>query len=379
MSMTLDATILVIDDNAMMLHLATKVLHAANYDVLSASSGRDGIAIFESETPDLVLCDLQMPDMDGFAVVQVIRELAPLTPFIFLTAHGDEKLRRRGIELGADDFLLKPIHRKTLLAAIQGQLAKNAKQRSAISNEHEALAIAQRRLMTLIAHELRTPLSSIKLAHEILTKHRGKLSEDKTEKFLHTIGTGTRRLTHIIEQMVLITQLEMQILTHDIIQTEGLHINIHELLSDALPQARTFIPEAEGKKRVSTDSIQNLLVLCDINSLRYALAELISNALRYSHEEVSISVWESNSFCQIRIWDDGDGIAPEDITEAFKPFSQLEREQREQQGMGMGLSLARQILEVHGGTIEIHAGQGISGTEVLVALPLASNTYDYYI
>lgn len=122
------AKILIIEDQAPMRRNVALMLQLEGYKTCVAENGRVGIEVARQETPDLILCDVMMPELDGYGVVQALREDPNFatTPFIFLTAKSDRADIRQGMNIGADDYLTKPVVREDLLAAIQTRLAKAA-------------------------------------------------------------------------------------------------------------------------------------------------------------------------------------------------------------------------------------------------------------
>lgn len=124
-------TILVIEDHALMRRNLVTILTMEGYAALSASDGRSGLALAQSQQPDLVLCDVMMPEMDGYAVLQALRADATTSslPFIFLTAKGEKSDLRQGMNLGADDYLIKPVSRDELIAALTARFTRKQQQR----------------------------------------------------------------------------------------------------------------------------------------------------------------------------------------------------------------------------------------------------------
>ena len=131
--------ILIIEDQPQMRKNLTTILEMENFQVVAAENGKSGVELARSERPDLVICDVMMPELDGYGVLQALRAESALatTPFVFLTAKGDKLELRKGMNLGADDYLTKPVQREDLLAAIQSRLdrrrVQNAEVESAIS------------------------------------------------------------------------------------------------------------------------------------------------------------------------------------------------------------------------------------------------------
>jgi DNA-binding NarL/FixJ family response regulator len=118
--------ILVIEDQAPMRRNIALLLEMEGFEVVSSANGASGVEAAKKERPDLILCDVMMPELDGYGVVQAVRAEADLAtvPFIFLTARGDKADVRIGMNFGADDYLTKPVIREDLLAAVHARLAR---------------------------------------------------------------------------------------------------------------------------------------------------------------------------------------------------------------------------------------------------------------
>ena len=132
--------ILIIEDQPQMRKNLVTILEMENYEVLSADNGRRGVELASSERPDLILCDVMMPQLDGFGVVQALRAESALAtlPVIFLTAKGDKADLRTGMNLGADDYLVKPVAREDLLAAVRVRLARHQAHQSEVASAKSA-------------------------------------------------------------------------------------------------------------------------------------------------------------------------------------------------------------------------------------------------
>ena len=124
--------ILVIEDHATMRRNVVTILEMEGYTALAAANGREGLALVASEHPDLILCDVMMPELDGHGVLRALRA-DPVTasvPFIFLTAKGEKNDQRTGMNLGADDYLTKPISRDDLVATLDARFTRKSQQRT---------------------------------------------------------------------------------------------------------------------------------------------------------------------------------------------------------------------------------------------------------
>jgi two-component system sensor histidine kinase/response regulator len=288
-------------------------------------------------------------------------------PFIFLTAMSDRRSMRKGMELGADDYLTKPFLPPELLAAVVSRLRRHA----TIGQEYEQhLEQARRVLVRMVTHELRTPLIAVSTATEIISRQIGQLSMSQVEELLTDLSTGSRRLNRIVEQMVLLTQLEAGSLRQDALMERGLQSQMWELLTVAIDLARRFAyrhPDVNIRLAERDTEVQ---VLCDRNALKHAFAEVITNAVNFSPQgvDVVVSQWVADEQVWVTVVDTGPGIPEAQQQRIFEDFYQFEREAQDQQGLGLGLPLARRIVEAHGGTLKLNSVVG-KGTQVVIGLP----------
>jgi CheY-like chemotaxis protein/CRP-like cAMP-binding protein len=128
--------ILVIEDNKDILENTAEILELSNYKVYAASNGKEGVDMALNSRPDLILCDIMMPGLDGYGVLHIIQRKPEIqnTPFIFLTAKAEQSEVRKGMSLGADDYITKPFEPSDLLQAIEGRLKKAELVKQTISN-----------------------------------------------------------------------------------------------------------------------------------------------------------------------------------------------------------------------------------------------------
>jgi len=128
--------ILIIEDQPQMRRNLATILEMENFQVITAENGQRGVELARLEKPDLIICDVMMPELDGYGVLQTVRAEAALatTPFVFLTAKGDKLELRKGMNLGADDYLTKPVQREDLLAAVQSRLERRRAQKAEIES-----------------------------------------------------------------------------------------------------------------------------------------------------------------------------------------------------------------------------------------------------
>lgn len=195
-------TILIIEDHGPMRRNLSTALAMEGFTVLTAENGRAGVAVAQSELPDLIVCDVMMPELDGFGVVQELRahKATATTPFIFLTARGEKPDIRAGMNFGADDYLTKPVVKAELLAAIRARLAREA----AREGELDAKVAEARRFLPNF--DSPAPLEQMlgltpREAEVLLWVAQGKSNGDIAIICGAAEKTIKRHLTHVFEKL----------------------------------------------------------------------------------------------------------------------------------------------------------------------------------
>jgi signal transduction histidine kinase len=359
--------ILVIEDEAPLRESIVDTLSFEGFNVIEAANGNQGWEMASAEQPDLIVCDVAMPELNGYELLEKLRQ-DPTTanlPFIFLTARSDRSFMRHGMELGADDYVTKPFSHADLLAAIRSRLKRYDTLNESAQEELEQV---KTELTRRIAHELRTPLTSIAAVQDIVEMQLGHLGVEELRELLTIQRSGSQRLQHLVEQTVMLTELKTGKLSRTIILEKGMVTSIWDILTAATNTARKFAYKNRDLPINVNDRGSEARVLCSLSALRHALAELIGNALSFSPEngEVQVNQWVDRNWIWIAVEDHGAGIA--DLEAAIAEFGQIDREKNEQQGMGLGLPLAKQIVEAHGGGLHIKTNS--KGTQVAIQLPL---------
>lgn len=365
--------ILLIEDEEPLRKNVMEMLMLEGAEAFEAANGRIGISLAQTHKPDLIICDIMMPEMDGYEVLERIRQdpMLSKTPFIFLTARADRSFMRHGMELGADDYLTKPFTFTELRTAIQSRLSRLE---SVVTAPEQDLSKAKQTLIQLVAHELRTPLISINMVTDIVLRQLEHLSTKQIREMFETLERGAQRLNRLVEQTVYIVQLETNALNWEAIQENNIPVNLSELLMTSVDLARRFAYRSPDVSVHLDERDQDIKVLVDTRAFRHALSEIITNAVSFSpeHGQVLISQWQADDAVWISILDKGPGIPKELLEDIFKPFYQVSHEKQEQQGIGLGLPLSRRIIEAHGGTLTLNSVVG-KGTQVTISLPLAEH------
>ena len=377
-------TLLVIDD--MPYNILLSFLSKKGFKVLVAHDGKDGIRMAELTQPDLILLDVTMPEMDGFEACQALKnhEKTQDIPVIFMTARTDIVDKLKGFELGAADYITKPlqleevlarvtthlklcklhrqlqqeiINRKQVEISLQAERDALAERTAQLSQANVELAHAARlkdEFLANMSHELRSPLTAILgISQTFLEEFYGPLN-DKQRKSIRTLEESGEHLLALINDILDLSKIEAEKLT----------LNLNTVsVNDVCQACLRMTKEAAFKKqiRVATtldyaiDTIQ-----ADERRLKQILVNLLSNAVKFTPEGGSIRL-EVNGDAEhgvidFSVRDTGYGIAKEDMKHLFEPFVQVGGTlNRAQEGTGLGLSLVYRLAEMHGGSVSVES------------------------
>jgi two-component system, sensor histidine kinase and response regulator len=362
--------VLVVEDDLPMLEGIRDVLELGGYEVMPATNGREALAAMGDRAPDLILSDVMMPEMNGYELCQRVRENPEWAsiPLVFLTAKGQRLDMRAGMEVGGDDYLVKPFEPEEILRAVRTRLRRVA---SITAESSGRLGRLRRGIIRVISHELRTPLTFVKGYTELLEESVGELSTNELTQFLHSIRTGSDRLNGLVNDLVLLVGLETGEAA-TVLEYERRRIDLAAVVAEAIDQTRE---QAIARKVVLQNRLGNepLPISGHRTYLRDAVSRLLENACKFGRGEggrIVVAGRSSQSWARIWISDNGQGIPVAELRHIFDPFYQVDREHQEQQGAGIGLPIARGIIELHGGTIDAESRVG-TGSTFTLQLPLA--------
>jgi len=345
--------IIVIEDENAVRENLHELLELEGHTAFSASDGRDGIELIRQHLPDLIICDIQMPKMDGYQVLEALSE-DPYTnsiPFIFLTAKTSRSDMRTGMDLGADDYLTKPFTHDEVLEAIASRLKKQ----SAVAQHYESQMDELRQNMALmLPHELRTPLTIILGYSSLLLEADEAMARAELKEIGGSIFHAGQRLQRLIQRFLLYAELTVDAQgVANAGDTDGNVTTIHtSLISDLAEQ------KAQEVNRETDLNLELANGLLQVNGpyLLPLLEELFENAFKFSEAgtPVQISGARDNGTFNITITNQGRGMTPEQIAQTGA-YTQFERKRYEQQGQGLGLTIARLAAEQLGGTFSIES------------------------
>lgn len=354
--------ILVIDDEKELREEILDMLRFEGYDAIKAENGAVGIEEAKKHRPDLIICDILMPEMDGISVFKILtKDVSFLfTPFIFLTALADKEEIREGMILGVDDYITKPFQKEKLLKAIQIRLKKSKHFIEESSKKNEQLRY---NILKHLPHELRTPLNGIVAFGPLLKDYSEMLKPDEIKEMGSIIEVSGNRLIQIIERynfyLHLLARPEKEL-------TEHLFSEISETI---ISYVANIIAEKNERSGDLILRVKDAWAKIEYDDFEILLTELIDNAFKFSEKETPVvieGVLDRNLYI-LSIKDEGVGF-PKEEANNIGVFMQFNRKVQEQQGLGLGLTTAKKIAELYGGRLIIDTTVE-KGTHVLVSIP----------
>jgi two-component system, sensor histidine kinase and response regulator len=349
--------ILVIEDDISLREFMIKYfLEKQGYTVITAENGEIGLEKAKAELPDLIICDIMMPKMNGYEVIQELHK-NPQTkniPFIFLTAMNGHKDMREGMVLGADDFS-KRLEKSRFVNDYAQQTFNSWK-----------IKIAN-----VLPHEFRTPLSTILSASNIMINDSGMPAEEVKEMAGY-INASAKRLNRLVENYLLFVSLELITDSSDL-RNDQMVCDKFFIQERVLPQAKHHGREQLVIFEASMDSLRASIAISEAY-LNKILEEVIDNACKFSPKssEITITTQVTNDKFILSVTNVGKGLSREQVQE-IGAFMQFNREVDEQQGGGLGLALTKKILELHGGLLSFDS---VPNEQITVhcTIPLSTKT-----
>jgi signal transduction histidine kinase len=365
--------ILYIEDNPESRALVRNVLEARGFDVLEASDGIAGIDLAISAHPDLILCDIEMPGIDGYETATRLRSYRGLDqcPIVVLTSHGDRGL---SLSIGCDGYIEKPIDVKKfpdqLREFLKGKREKvrgpeerrylreysqslverleaTVRELTAANSRLRAAARSKTEFMQNLSHELATPLTPITGYLKILKSGKTGPLVEPQERILESMTVASDRLSRTIDNLV------------DFATLESGGYAIHRDLFDAQGLVRSVVDEEKPKARVRRVTLELVVEPTDRGwgderKLKQAVGNLVDNAIKFSPHgsNVLLRLTGDSARLYFEVYDQGEGLLADEAEKVFDPFFHADRVGDERApGAGLGLPVAKQIVEAHGGKI----------------------------
>lgn len=355
--------ILIVEDDNTLRNEICAILNMEGFLIAEADNGESAIEIASTFLPDLILCDIMMPRMDGLQVLSKLRE-APssmLTPFIFITALAERENIRLGMALGADDYLIKPFTRTEMLQTIHTRLSKSEVLRRHMDSEMDEL---REQIMTSVPHEMRTPLHAIIGLSTIINEEAIKGDQSRIADLSDYIHRSGMQLLGLINKFT--QYLELRIEKPRPVVSEALSAPA-EIIEKVISRlAKQYCRESDIKTDISNASVR-----IPQDMLETLLTEIIDNAFKFSKPgtDIFVKAYQEVDYYRIVIQDHGIGMRQADL-DRIGAFGQFDRNVIEQQGSGLGLINSKLIAERYSGKFSI-LSEPQSGTKVNILVPLS--------
>jgi two-component system sensor histidine kinase/response regulator len=370
------ATILVLEDDKPLLEGIRDMLELQGYRILTAINGVEGLRVLESspKPPDLIVSDIMMPEMDGYQFLAAVQSNPKWVdiPFIFLTAKGEKEDVREGRMLGADDYVIKPFEADDLVVRIASKLRRSRQLRQ---TQESRVVDIKRRILSVLHHEFRTPLTYVVAYSDLLDGDLSGMSLDDIKEFLSGVNSGAQRLRRLVENFILLVELETGEAAATFAWRKRPIAEVASIFSSAQESVQQALESTGVTLNILPPSGLPTFV-GDAEYLKIVLTRLLDNAIKFSDKPnavVTLSASHDERYVYFHVADNGRGIPPEELSNIFELFYQIDRQRFEDQGTGSGLAIVKRIVELHDGTISVQS-QPSQGSTFTVGIPRATTS-----
>ncbi|HSP78558.1 MAG TPA: response regulator [Myxococcaceae bacterium] len=364
-----EATILNVHDDAASRHQVTRVLRGAGYQVLEATTGEEALRRALEARPDVVVLDVRLPDLSGDEVCARLRSLPETASLAVLHTSAAPDKRVRGLEGGADAYLTRPFESEELIATVRSLLRmRHAEQQ--LRHHAAQLAEANQRkdeLLAMLAHELRTPLSALMTAAGILDRRAP--TDARERKMLGIIQRQTQHMAQLVEDL-----LDVSRLTRGKVELHTARVDLRAVLEQVLT-TQTPRLEEQGLRLTAPPPAPPLWMAADPQRLEQVFSNLLDNALKDTDSGGTLSVRleraqdTGRDGVWVRVVDTG--METELAPEMLELLAQSNASQERPLGsLGIGLTLVRTLVELHGGRLSTRSEGLGHGSALAVWLPL---------
>ena len=374
--MDVSGKVLVVDDNQDNIDLLDFALSDLHYEVSKALDGKAALILAEKEQPDLIILDIQMPEMDGFEVLRRLRQKARTEriPVILLTAmRKDPQSIESGLALGADEYLTKPIDTEELLVRVKSMMR--------VKKAEQELERTKADFTAMLVHDLRSPLAGIKgtleCIHDIGTN---EALDQLHHELLDAALTSSEKMLNLINDLLDLSKLES-----GRIHLTKMKVELPAIIDLACRNLR--IPMNNKKLHLEQKYTPNLpKINVDPDKIGQAMTNFVSNSIKFTPEGGTISISaDQEDFLDeldgntkkrliVMVADTGAGIAKEELPTLFEKYKQTKAGQMSKyKGTGLGLAISKRIIEAHNGSVWVES-ELTKGTTVCFTIPVAHTT-----
>lgn len=355
--------ILVVEDNPAMNNAICDILELNDYTVYSASQGQEALALMQKTKPDVILCDIMMPQMDGYTLLRHTRadDRLRTLPFIFLTARSSPEDKRQAKSIGIEDYLVKPVDPEDLLVAVENALRRTDMVAMETQTQMDTL---RSQIVRTLQHEFRTPLTFILGYAEYLVEvSNDQVDLDTLRISTNAILEGGHRLQDLIEKFLMLADIQFrQQLPGQTEIIDPLHL-LQSAAKAMSKQAEAASLQIHIKANKEKDRVSG-----EVKYLHKSLIHLIENSIQYRRPEsrhIWLSVCQAEGYVGLQVTDEGRGISQRMINTIQRPFEQAERDDRTIPGAGLSLAMIQHVARLHGGYLSIESQEGKGSTFTL--------------
>lgn len=343
---------LIADDDPVQRHIMRECLEGAGYLVVDAADGAQALASTKAQAVDLFILDAMMPCLSGFELCEKIRRMPQhrRTPILVATSLEDVEAIDRAYDCGATYFITKPINWALLRHHIKYLLRSTNMENELINAKiaAEAASDAKSRFLSTMSHELRTPLNAIiGFSTLMLEDEAGEEDKATVRKYLESINVSGKHLLDIINSVLDISRIES-----GVAEFNKECFDLIELCRGLITTCRPLADQKELRLLLQTD-LSALTIEADLKLIKQIVLNLVSNAIKFTDRgSVQIEIFQDASGFTLAVRDTGIGIPEDKIKEVFEPFTQAHDIMTQtEQGTGLGLTITKELVELHGGTI----------------------------
>lgn len=363
--------VLIVDDVISNVLLLKVLLNNEKFQIVTASNGTEALAQVKNEKPDLVLLDVMMPDISGFDVAKQMKADPGMSdiPIIFLTALNSTADIVKGFQVGGNDFISKTFNKEELIIRVTHQISLVAAKRIIVAQTEELrkTIMGRDKLYSVIAHDLRSPMGSIKMVLNMLILN---LPSETIGEEMYELLTMANQTTGDVFSLLdnLLKWTKSQIGKLKVVYQEFNMVEVVESVSEIF----TMVAGLKNIKIVQDMPVVPVVVRADIDMLKTVIRNLISNAIKFSNEgsEVLVSLTEEDGMAIVSVKDSGCGIDEENqkkLLHTDTHFSTFGTNNEE--GSGLGLLLCQDFIVKNGGKLWFTSKKG-EGSTFSFSVPL---------
>ncbi|MCP4401446.1 MAG: response regulator [bacterium] len=363
--------LLVVDDNEMNRDVLSRHLTRQGYEVLTARNGEEALEMIHAQTFELVLLDIIMPKMNGYQVLQQLKQkgLLHALPVIMISALDELNNLARCVELGAEDFLSKPFDPVLLKARIRSCLEKKRLRDLSVEYLQNLAWLAeentkeQAKFMRIMVHELKSPVSASKMMADLMSYY--PLDNPKIAHLPGKISARMDQLLQLIRDLLRLAKVK----SGDFLS----ELTVFDLVGETAKECELYRTQAKEKGLAFhfKNPEEPLYVRFDAQGYNLIFSNLASNAVKYTSSGfVNITLKRQESWAVLEVSDSGIGIPEEDIPQLFQEFFRASNAKKQKiQGTGVGLAGVKHIVERHGGQLDFQSREN-KGSTFSIRLPL---------